>query len=386
LLYTQPNQGGTTLPNLAPAPCSVLGVHQNRLWFDKADQPGQFGYSQQYVNNLGLQCNETLGGAVHSEAGAFRGFVALDEKIIILCARKPFVIYGTGPTAAGGFSSYSEPQEIPSDVGCSEARSILKMPQGIIFKSQKGWYLLGRDLSVRYIGGGAAGYDANSVSSAVLLEDRQECRFTSITGTQLIYSYAVHSEDGVGQWSTQTAHQDAGAYPIRDALWWPAGGSSGYYVHITSTLGLNRDTPGAFADQPGNTGARGIVTTARTAFLRLGVLNGFQRVRWVNITMSAPTKPDSTFRVDVRFDEDYQGNFGGYNFSTVLSTIGFTNGDVPYDLRHKLRHQKCKSVAFIFTETPANEADVVLRGMEGLALEVGLKKSVNRLRAAQGVG
>lgn len=179
LLYTQPNLGGSTLPNRAPGPMQTLGVHQNRLWFDKSDQPGAFGYSQQYIQNVGLQFNEQLGGLLPVSSGGLVGVASMDEKVILFCARKPFVVYGSGPTPGGGFSNYSEPQEVSSDVGCVEARSILKMPNGIIFKSVKGFYLLGRDLSVRYIGEGVEAFNANDVTSAVLLEDRQECRWSS---------------------------------------------------------------------------------------------------------------------------------------------------------------------------------------------------------------
>lgn len=385
LLYTQPNQAGTTLPNNAPGPCTALAAIQNRLFFDRADQPGQFGFTQQYINNVGLQCNETLGGTVEVGGGAIAGFSALDEKVIILCARKLFVVYGSGPSSSGGFSNYSEAQEIPSDVGCSDARSILRMPQGIIFKATKGWHLLSRDLSVRYIGGGVAEYDANAVSAAVLMADRRECRFPSPTGTHLTYMYDILDPDGAGQWSTNTQSGPAGADPylIADALYWATGG---YYVHVSLANGLNKDTPGLYTDQPGATAAKTIITTARTAWMRLGVIGGYQRVRRLYLSMSAVTKPDSTVTITTRFSDDLLNQAGlGYTVSVPLDPIPFVNGNTTYDLRHKLRVQKCSSVAFVFVETPGADMQRVLSGMQSFALEVGLKKGTNKLQAAQGV-
>lgn len=370
--------GGNALPNHAPNPCNTISVHQNRLFFDRADQPFQFGYSQQFVDGLGLQFNEALGGEVDATSGGVVGFASIDEKVIIFCARKPYVMFGQGANALGSYATYSDPVEIPCDVGCSDARSILKMPTGIIFKSQKGWYLMGRDLVARYIGAGVAQYDTNAVSSAVLLADRQECRFGSSSGTQLTYAYEISDPDGDGQWSTATVQGIS--YGVADALWWPAGG---YYVHITGTQGLNQDTPGSFAyDQPGNAGPIGIVTTARTSFLHVSKMGGFQRVRWLYWTMSAAGQPASTLNVAVAFNDDYTS---GYNFNVLLSAINVM-GDVPVDLRHKLERQKCKSVALTFTETPdPGNLTPTLRGMQSLALEVGLKKGTNRLPAAQGV-
>ncbi len=385
LLYTQPNLAGTTLPNVAPGPCSALASHQNRIFFDRADQPCQFGFTQRYVNNLGLQCNPALGGSWDISGGSFVGWASMDEKMILFCTRKPFVIYGTGPDGSGGFSNYGEPQEISSDAGCVDARSILKMPHGIIFKSAKGWYLLGRDLQVRYIGEGVAAFDANSVSSAVLLEDRMECRFSSTSGTQLIYSYDVK---GDGQWSTTVYRADSGAavtnVAIADAIWWATGG---YYATVSLVHGLNKDTAGVFLDQPGTSpAALAIPTTARTAWLRMAIINGYQRVRRFFLTGTSPNAPTSTLTVTVDFDDAYGFVVAGsyqftVNYGTVFPT--FLVGS-SVDIRHKLIHQKCKSVSFTFTDTPttANPAGV---NLQALSLELGLKRGLKKLPAAQTV-
>lgn len=380
LLYTQPNQAGTTLPNVAPGPSNAVAVIQNRLFFDRADQAGQFGFSQQYINNLGLQCNEQLGGSVDVTAGRIVGFSGLDEKVIIFCERKPYVVYGSGPNAAGGFSNYSDPQEIPSDVGCSEARSILRMPEGIIFKSPKGWYLLGRDLGVQYIGEGVAAFDGNNVTSAVLLEDRQQCRFSSLSGSQLIYDYAVSG----GQWSTAVYRRTGSggaSYAVRDAAWWP---TLGVYVSVSLVDGLNQDTPGVFLDQPGASTPAAIAVTMQTSWLRMSIINGFQRVRRMFLTGTSPNAPTSTLVVTVDFDDAY-GLIapGSYSFTVAYGTMfpTFTVG-LPVDLRHHMVTQKCKSVAFTFVDTPttANPSGV---NFQALSLELGMKRGVRKLPAAQ---
>lgn len=383
ILYTQPNSAGTTLPNIAPGPSNVLAVHQNRLVMDVADQPGQFVVSQRYSNNLGLQFSPDLSGFVDRNAGDIVGFETMDEKLIIFCEKKPFVVYGAGPDDAGG-SRYDDPQEIPSDVGCSDPRSILKMPHGIIFKSEKGWYMLGRDLVARYIGDGVDEFDANPVSSAVLLADRHECRFSSTSGTQLIYAYDLNG----GQWSTTVYRADSGAavtnVAVADAAYWPTGG---YYVTVSTTHGLNRDTPGVFLDQPGTSpSALAIPTTARTAWLRMSTINGFQRVRRLYLTGTSPNAPTSTLSVAVDFDDAYgQVAPGSYTFSVVYGTMfpTFTVGN-PVDFRHHMAHQKCKSVAFTFTDTPtvANPAGV---NFQALSLELGMKRGLRKLPGAQSV-
>lgn len=384
VLYNQPLLAGTTLPNLGPPPTDAVWTHGGRLFFNQADQPGLLGYSQPYTNNLGLQFNPALALTWPiGEGGTFKAGAELDEKNIVFCSRKLYVSYGTGPNLAGNFSNYSDLQAINSDVGCSDARSVLSMPQGIIFKSAKGFYLLGRDLSVRYIGEGVAEFDSYTITGAVLLEDRHECRFgtNSTAHPQLIYSYL-----GEGQWSTNS-YVDA-TYVTRDALWWP---TQGQYVAIDATYGVQTDWSNKY-DSFSGTG-RGIAWTARTSFLHLVALGGFQRARWLFLTGVSQAanpmggnSPQSDFKFDVYLSDVYTA--AAYSFTVDLNTISFASPLDTVDLRHKIESQKCKSIAFQFTDTPTlseGQSGYQMDGIQALTLEVGLRRGTMKLAAAQGV-
>ena len=317
----------------------------------------------------------------------------MDGNAVLFCQRRIFAVQGyNGPNAAGLSSGYSDPQPIPTDVGCVDGRSILSMPDGIIFKAQKGWHLLGRDLSVRYIGEGVEEFNGNSVSAAVLLEDRKECRFYSadtnttvnqgvqLGGSQLVYSYLTQ------QWSqfvypSTTNTNDC--YLPNDAVWWPTGG---YVVSISTGDSLNRDTPGAYVDAVGANSSTQVLGAARTAFLHLGALGGYQRVKWLYLTMSAPTSPVAQLNILVDFDDVYSaagapGATGYYTSSIALGAIAFNNPQA-VDIRHALARQKCKSVAFTFTEVSASSG---LTGLQAMSLEVGMKRGSNKLPATQTV-
>lgn len=382
LLYNQPNLASTTLPNLAPPPINGLCVHGQRLFFDIADQPFTYGYSQVYANNLGLQFNPALGGTWPVEGGTFKGFCELDEKVILFCSEKLFVSYGTGPNAAGSYSNYSDMQEIPGDVGCSDPASIVRVPKGIMFKSAKGFYLLGRDLSVQYIGEGVAAFDSYTITSAVMMKDRQEIRFgtNSTTHPQLVYCYL----DG-GQWSTNS--YQAASYVTIDAVWWP---TQAQYVAIDATFGVQTDSANKYDSFAGST--QGIIWTARTSFLHLSELGGYQRVRWMMLTGTSQIAatggfgPISLLGITIYADDNNSGTFD--SFTVDLSTIAFVDPLSTMDLRHKLVMQKCKSVSFQFTDTPDSTAASSSRqmdGIQGLTLEVGLRKGTLRLPAGQGV-
>lgn len=395
LLYSQPFVADTTLPNDAPGPCSVLGIHQNRLWLDLSDKAGAYRYSQQLIDGVGLQFNEVLGGQLPGDAGAITGFASMDENQVILAERKLFRVTGTGPSTSGGYNGYSDPVEIPSDVGCTEPSSVLKIPDGVMFRSAKGWYLLTRDLTVRYIGGPIKRWDTDIITSAVLMEDRQEIRISSrhtydsnFSGAlQFCYSYVADTWSVFQVSSLSVALKNC--YLAFDAVWWP---TLNRYVSIGYYDGINQDTPGTYLDWPGNNAAPfAIGMSARSSFLHLTALEGFQRVRWLYLTASGPTAPATTVTFRIDYDDLYQtqnppGAPGCYLTSgLVLTAIPFAN-PASVDLRHKFWRQKCKSVAITINEIPVSAGAAGLTGFQVLALQIGAKRGTNRLPAGQAVG
>jgi hypothetical protein len=397
LLYTQPLQSGTTLPNDAPGPTSCLAVHQNRIFVDATDTRGGYRYSQQVVPGFGLQWNASLGGTTPVDGGNIVGFSSLDEKVLIFCERKIYVVVGTGPTPSGGFDNYSEPIEIPSDTGCDSPRSILKMPNGVVFRSNKGWHRVGRDLVVQYIGDAMAAYDIYDVFSACYVEDRKEARFScgfsfhygtgNEIGVTLVYSYLSD------QWSTSIIRVAPPAASERtllayDAMWWPV---LGVYVSISLADGLCRDTPGVFVDALPTGVSAAVIMTARTSFLHLPQLEGFQRVRWLYLTGSfnGAVPAASGVSIVVDYDDVYSAVTGssttGQYTTTATQTAATSGTGRTIDFRHKLHKQKCKSVAFTFSNLGTFTSLAGITGFEALAIEVGVKKGPNRLSAAQTV-
>ncbi len=370
-LYNQPNQAGTTLANIAPGPCTAVWTAQNRLFFDKSDKPGWYGYSQPYVNNVGLQFSPDLESALPVESGGFVMGAAMDEKVIIFGKRRIYVQYGTGPQTNGAFNNYSEPQDIQADVGCSDALSVLPAaPSGIIFKSSKGWYMLQRDLSVKYIGEGVAVHDSRTVLSAVMAENQQEARFC-VGSVTLVYSYIVDA------WSV---FQYSGDYIPAAATWWATDNFGlGRYITISATNGLNHDTGLPYDSVAGTPLAFNI--SGASPWLHLGAMEGFQRIRRMYMTMtSSGPLPNGSLQLVFFFDDT---NTVAYSFSTLTGTL-YDDGQI--DFRHKLEKQKCKSMRFLFTEAPSFATSDRISGIQAMALEVGMKRGVRKTPAEQNVG
>lgn len=387
ILYSEPTQSTDTLPNIVAPPCSALAVHQNRVVLLADDDPGAFWFSQVVQPNTGLMFNPSLKGRLPVEGGKPYAVASLDEKLVFFCARRLYVVYGTGPKQDGTYSTYTEPQDIQSDVGCLDARSILaEMPDGILFKSTKGWYVLGRDLSTRYVGDGVASYDQYTVQSAVLVENQQQARFvinnSSTRRLTLVYSYLRDA------WSL---FQSGNTYAAADAIWWPGttgnasgsdAGRSGNYVTISTASGLNQDTTNTYDSEAGNNAA--FTLSGNTSWLHLSALESFQRVRRLYVTMNTPGGiPDSSFQLSISLNESSAGETFTFNTGTVYSA---TDGTEALDVVHRLAQQKCKSMQFSFNETPTAYNSNRLNGIQALALEIGMKRGVRKLPSAQQVG
>lgn len=388
-LYTQPLQAGTTLPNIAPGPVSALADGQDRLWFLPADRPLAYGFSQEVLPNTGLQFNQALGGTLPSDSGGGVGIAMLDEKVVIFGRRRIYIVYGNAPDSSGANNGLGKPVDIQSDVGCSDARSILaEMPEGIMFKSDLGWHMLGRDLSVKYVGAGVSKFDQYAVNSAVLLEDRKEARFAlgsaadgTVGGATLVYSTLVN-DWSVTLYGANLLH----GLVTSDAAWWPP---LKRYVWTSTVNGLLNDVPGTPQDGWGTgPSTASFYGYARTGFLKVGALEGFQRVRWLYLTASGDAALNSTLSLIVYFNDSY-GDTAGYTV-TPISTLALATaaGNVEaVDLRHKIQKlQKCKSIAFAFVDIPTNDLiSSGLGGLQAMALELGLKKGVRRLPPGQTV-
>src|SRR4029077_14107698 len=75
-------------------------------------------------------------------------------------------------------------------------RAMILTPEGVIFHSDQGFWMLTRALSVVYIGASVEAFNGLSFTGAVQIPDTTQIRFSSTSGTCLVYDYFV------GEWTT----------------------------------------------------------------------------------------------------------------------------------------------------------------------------------------
>jgi hypothetical protein len=88
-------------------------------------------------------------------------------------------------------SDFDRPVLIASDVGSTNPNSIVLYSQGVLFQSLKGIYQIDRGLQVSYIGAPVEDYKGLTITSASLIDNKNEVRFTSV-GTNpstLVFNY-----------------------------------------------------------------------------------------------------------------------------------------------------------------------------------------------------
>lgn len=67
----------------------------------------------------------------------------LDGSPVIFGERSIYIVSGDGPDRQGS-GAYGAPQRLPGDVGCTDWRTVREVPQGLLFQSDRGFYLLPR--------------------------------------------------------------------------------------------------------------------------------------------------------------------------------------------------------------------------------------------------
>jgi hypothetical protein len=152
-MYRQPLLGpGGALDRHAPPGTSVVCQHRDRLFV--ADAYGsKVYYSSFFVDGESAWFNPQFSFFIHGGTGPITAIASLDGRLVIFKKDSIFVVDGDGPPENGGSGAeFSSPQRVSADIGCVSVNSIVTIPTGIMFRSQRGIELLSRRLDVLWIG------------------------------------------------------------------------------------------------------------------------------------------------------------------------------------------------------------------------------------------
>jgi hypothetical protein len=261
ILYTT----GGVVEDIGPPATNIMTLFDTRLWLVDAEDQNLLWYSKQVIEATPVEMSDlftiyispTVGA--EGSTGPITALAPMDDKLIIFKQGTGNAIYyinGTGPDNTGANSQYSEPIFVTSTVGCSNQLSIVFIPQGLMFQSNKGIWLLDRGLNTSYIGAPVEQYTTGAiVESAQNIPATNQVRFILNTGITLMYDYYY------GQWGTFT-----GIPAISSCIF------QQLHTFINSYGQAFQENPGSYLD-----GSTPVLMSLITGPIRLGDLQNFQR-------------------------------------------------------------------------------------------------------------
>jgi hypothetical protein len=369
-LYTQPlsDAAPTEVENNPAPPTSLVQLHRNRLFLVDSTNPLQLWFSKFPSAGTPVAFNNTWVKQIDPRGGNITALATLDDKLLIFKNNHIFFLLGQGPTNTDQNNDFSDAIMVAADAGCIDARSVALTPAGVMFKGQKGIYLINRSLSVQYIGAPVEAYNQDEVTSAVLVPNTNQVRFTLLSGSVLVYDYFVE------QWSVFT-----NLYGIDSVVWQSS-------VMLMRTNGtVLRETNGIYDDD----GVR-IRLKLETSWLSFARLQGFQRVR--RMMVLGGWKSPHQLNIGVSFDfNDTVSQLATVNPQTPKAYgesspygLGVYGGEFQlYQWRLDLARQKCQAVKFIIEDLPEATASGEGVSLTSLAFEVGAKQGLNKVPASQ---
>lgn len=378
ILYTN----GGVVENVGAPAFTAISLFDTRLWGIDAEDPNLLWYSKQVIESTPVEMSDlftiyvspTLSKATNS--GPMRCIFPMDDKQIIFKAQEIDYLNGQGPDNTGASNQYSQPIFITSSVGCSNQNSIVLIPQGLMFQSDKGIWLLGRDLSTKYIGAPVEIYNSAQVLSAVSVPGTTQVRFTLDNGLTLMYDYFYD------QWGVFK-----GISGISSTIF------QGLHTFIDASGRAFQQTPGLYLD-----GSSPVLMGLTTSWYNLAGLQGYQRAKYFELlaTYISPHKLNIEIAYDYAPSPSQAILISPSNYSRAYGGDATYGASSPYggpglleQWKINFSQQKCQAFQITITEVfdpfygTAAGAGLTL---SGLNFVMGIKKVSKPIPAAQTAG
>ncbi|MFO0253034.1 MAG: hypothetical protein ACK52V_02855 [Betaproteobacteria bacterium] len=348
ILYTT----GGVLESAPPPAANYVFPHQNRLVLCACEDGNEAFISREYVTGEVPYFNEAIKVRIDDGAGPIVAGASFDDKFVLFKRNSIYAFAGSGPNDVGSQNDLSLPQIVSPDVGCADPLSVIRVPQGVFFKSERGYFMLNRGLQLDYLGAEVDSFKALPVTGAVHIPEQNQIRFYTGAGPTLVYDYYFQ------QWTTFTA-----TFGVSASVW------NGQAISLRSDGTAIYEDRATFLDQGQNVPLKLV-----TPWLRSDSLQGFQRI--YEAAFLGSNLSGHTFQVRVGYD--YEDT---YSETLTLASSVFTTSVEQVKVRPA--RQKCQSIRFEVTKlNPSNTAGPGIN-LSGMAITVGVKGNINRTRVQQ---
>lgn len=378
ILYTT----GGVVENIAAPACSTATLYKNRLVLVDAEDRNTLWYSKQVIQATPVETSDLFTiyvaptASAQGPTGPVTALGAMDDKLIIFKKDAIYYVTGTGPDITGASNDFSEPVFITSTVGCANQQSVVFMPNGLMFQSDKGIWLLGRDLTTSYIGAVVERYNSDNVESSLTVPGTNQVRFTLDSGVTLMYDYFYN------QWGTFN-----GIPAISSTIY------QSLHTYLDGFGKIFQENPGSYID-----GSNPVLMSFTTNWINAAGLQGFERA--YHFTLLGQYYSPHKLAVSISYDyvdsPTQVTNISPSNFNLAYGDDQLYGSTNPYggnssveQFRIFLQKQKCQAFQITIAESYDGSLGVAPGAgltLSGLNMVIGLKKGYIPLAASQSVG
>ena len=355
ILYT------TTLPGTGFAGCSTdLIRHQNKLISAGTDDEAYIssviregvapGFPIGYFNTIRLSGDPGKITAIESNL----------DNLLVFTNNDGYYVAGAGPDILGQ-GRFSDPRLFASGQGALAGAAHTDSPLGVFYQSERGIHIIGRDMSIAYVG--AAVEDTVGAKTAVSMTRRD-----SDNVVRIMLQAAAPGSGGADrycifnyyykQWTTYEVTFYSGAYQVAEVY----DGTS--FQRLTADGRVKTQSATEFRDtnQDGSANVQ-YKAEIMTGFISpTGLMKKDRIYRYMVLGQFV-----STHTLEVEVYNDYDGEEGDPNQEDSISVSSDPTG--LYLFRSHLGTQKSRGIQLLLKLDGAGQC----ANIEGFALEVGMR-------------
>ncbi len=323
----------------AGTPDSSLAVASgpDRAWSISADDPYRAQYTKLLRKGYAPEWNGNLSVRVPGTGEPLTAIGVLpDGRVLLFTAHTTYYTYGEGPSDTGQGAGFATPQMLSTTEGARSQQDVYTGTLGCMFRSERGFYLVGRDLTLQYVGlpyedstdeGNVLGVTEDALRSEIVW-------MTDVNPDPVTVPPSLRRRCWVfntlrQQWSTFNL-TGATSTTSRDARpWWYALDGE---VRSLSTAPAPATSEPVFE--------RNLMSLA-TGWLAMGRIQGFGRTWEVQLTGDRTPTSLSGLRVEIYYDYA-DAPAETYDFDEV--------GAGQFKVRFRPRKQKSEAISFRFSE------------------------------------
>ncbi len=217
-MHRQPGTPNSAADRYSSPASKIVVQHKDRIFC--ADPYGQrVYYSSFFVDGENAWFNPAFNFFVHDGQGPITALASMDGRLFVFKRNQIFVVDGDGPSEAGPVGNeFSPPMALATRFGCVDHRSVVVTPDGIMYRSSRGFELLTRSLQVKWVGERVwQSSEPYPVTTGSCMDFDGRVRWTvaaseGVTGSPTIAGAELVYDLGTDAWSKNFYTGSAGVY------------------------------------------------------------------------------------------------------------------------------------------------------------------------------